>query len=95
MLTIPGPHHHECAPSLVPTTTCAHHPWSPPMVSWQGVNDPASVNTWALENSASIAGSLLTTEALICQRARPQDEEEYVPEFTTDIQEEAAARYAW
>jgi len=60
-----------------------------------GVNDPASVNTWALENSASIAGSLLTTEALICQRARPQDEEEYVPEFTTDIQEEAAARYAW
>ena len=50
-----------------------------------GVTDPASVNTWALENSASIAGSLLTTEALICQNERPQDEEEYVPEFLPSV----------
>ena len=59
-----------------------------------GVNDPASVNTWALENSASIAGSLLTTEALVCQAERPEDEEEYRPEITTGIGEDAA-RYAW
>merc|ERR1711934_991363 len=43
-----------------------------------GVCDPASVNTWALENSASIAGSLLTTEALICESERPDDPDEYV-----------------
>ena len=59
-----------------------------------GVCDPASVNTWALENSASIAASLLTTEALVCQAERPPDEEEYVPEVTNDIGADAA-RYAW
>ena len=59
-----------------------------------GVADPASVNTWALENSASISGSLFTTEALICQAERPEDEEEYVPEITTGIGEDAA-KYAW
>lgn len=63
-------------------------------LSAAGVNDPASVNTWALENSASIAGSLLTTEALICQNERPADPGEYKPEFTTEIQDEAA-QYAW
>ena len=60
-----------------------------------GVNDPASVNTWALENSASIAGSLLTTEALICQAERPEDEEEYVPEVNAGINTEMASKYAW
>ena len=59
-----------------------------------GVCDPASVTTWALENSASIAGSLLTTEALVCQNERPPDEEEYVPEFTEGIGADAA-KYAW
>ena len=59
-----------------------------------GVCDPASVNTWALENSASIAGSLLTTEALICVAERPEDEEEYVPEVTGDIGANAA-NLAW
>jgi len=59
-----------------------------------GVADPASVNTWALENSASVAGSLLTTEALVCLSDRPEDEEEYRPEFSTEIGEDAS-RYAW
>jgi len=59
-----------------------------------GVCDPASVTTWALENSASIAGSLLTTEALVCESERPEDEEEYVPEVTNEIGADAA-RMAW
>jgi len=59
-----------------------------------GVCDPASVNTWALENSASIAGSLLTTEALICDKERPPEEAEYQPEITAGIGEDAA-KYAW
>jgi len=60
-----------------------------------GVTDPATVTTWALENSASIAGSLLTTEALVCGKHRPPDQEEYTPEFTTGIQEEKAKQYMW
>ena len=60
-----------------------------------GVNDPASVNTWALENSASIAGSLLTTEAVVCAPERPPEQEEYRPEFQTEIDQERAAQYAW
>jgi chaperonin GroEL len=59
-----------------------------------GVCDPASVTTWALENSASISGSLLTTEALICVAKKPEEEEEYVPEVTTGIGEDAG-KYAW
>jgi chaperonin GroEL len=59
-----------------------------------GVCDPASVTTWALENAASIAGAFLTTEALICAKERPPEEEEYKPEFTTGIQDEAA-QMAW
>lgn len=59
-----------------------------------GVCDPASVTTWALENSASIAGSLLTTEALVCVAEKPEEEEEYVPEVTAGIGEDAA-KYAW
>jgi chaperonin GroEL len=60
-----------------------------------GVVDPASVTTWALDNAASIAGSLLTTEALVCVKEPPVDEsEDYRPEFTTGIQEEAA-QMAW
>jgi chaperonin GroEL len=59
-----------------------------------GVCDPASVTTWALENSASISGSLLTTEALVCEEERPEDEEEYVPEITNEIGADAA-RMAW
>ncbi len=59
-----------------------------------GVVDPASVTTWALENSASIAGSLLTTEALVCVTERPEEEEEYKPEITNEIGADAA-RMAW
>ena len=59
-----------------------------------GVCDPASVTTWALENSASIAGSLLTTEALVCLKDKPPEEEEYKPELTAGIGEEAA-QMAW
>jgi len=59
----------------------------------EGVCDPASVTTWALENAASIAGSLLTTEALVCEKV-VEVEEEYVPEVGTGIGA-AAADYAW
>ena len=59
-----------------------------------GVVDPASVTTWSLENSASIAGSLLTTEALVCVNERPPEEEEYKPEITNEIGADAA-RMAW
>ena len=62
-----------------------------------GVCDPASVTTWALDNSASIAGSLLTTEALICDNEMPEEDQlakDYKPEFTTGIQEDAA-KMAW
>ena len=41
-----------------------------PSRSAQGVVDPASVTMWALENSASISGSLLTTEALVTDAVR-------------------------
>ena len=61
----------------------------------QGVCDPASVTTWSLGNSASIAGSLLTTEAVVCDKERPEEEgKDYRPEFTTEIQDDAA-KYAW
>jgi len=64
-----------------------------------GVADPATVTTWALENSASIAGSLLTTEALVCSKHRPPEEEEYTPEFTTENQlernQDMAQQYMW
>jgi chaperonin GroEL (HSP60 family) len=52
------------------------------------------VTTWALENAASIAGSLLTTEALVCEKTREEEEEEYRPAITNEIGEEAA-RMAW
>jgi chaperonin GroEL len=61
-----------------------------------GVCDPASVTTWALDNAASIAGSLLTTEALVCLKQAPIDESlGYRPEFTTGIQQEEAGNLAW
>jgi len=59
-----------------------------------GVVDPCTVTTWSLENSASIAGSLLTTEALVCQLTPEEEEEEYVPEVTNEIGADAA-RMAW
>ena len=60
----------------------------------QGICDPASVTTWALENAASIAGSLLTTECICTETVSDEDNEEYVPEVTTGIGE-AAKQYAW
>lgn len=36
-----------------------------------GVLDPAKVTCWALENACSIAGLILTTEALICEVEKP------------------------
>lgn len=59
-----------------------------------GICDPASVTTWALENAASIAGSLLTTECICTETVSDEDNEEYVPEVTTGIGE-AAKQYAW
>jgi chaperonin GroEL len=32
-----------------------------------GVLDPAKVTSWGVENSASIAGAILTTNVLICE----------------------------
>jgi len=55
-----------------------------------GVCDPASVTTWALENAASISGSLLTTEALVVQGGEVEEIEEYVPEVGAGIGERAA-----
>jgi chaperonin GroEL len=59
-----------------------------------GVVDPASVTTWSLQNAASIAGSLLTTEALVCVAERPEEQEEYKPGITNEIGADAA-RMAW
>jgi len=60
-----------------------------------GVCDPASVTTWALDNAASIAASLLNTEAIVAEQVVEEiDEEDYKPEITTGIGEDAA-KYAW
>ncbi|MCP4684084.1 MAG: chaperonin GroEL, partial [bacterium] len=37
-----------------------------------GVIDPTKVTRTALENAASIAGMLLTTEAVICDKPEPK-----------------------
>ncbi|KAL1525156.1 hypothetical protein AB1Y20_020027 [Prymnesium parvum] len=58
-----------------------------------GICDPASVTTWALENAASIAGSLLTTEALVVEKEL-EVVEEYIPEVTEGIGARAA-ELAW
>jgi len=57
-----------------------------------GVCDPASVTTWALENAASIAGSLLTTEALVANLdvEDTSEQDNYQPEFTEGIQDRAS-----
>ena len=69
---------------------------SRPLLPRQGVCDPAAVTTWALSNSASISGSLLTTEALVIERKMLDDDDfEYTPEFTTEINQEAASNLAW
>ena len=60
-----------------------------------GVCDPVSVTTWALENAASIAGSMLTTEAIITDIIRYDYEDlDYEPEFTEGIGA-GAADLAW
>ncbi|KAG8466699.1 hypothetical protein KFE25_008078 [Diacronema lutheri] len=38
-----------------------------------GVLDPAKVTQWAVENSASIAGAILTTNVLICEIPKPEE----------------------
>ena len=54
-----------------------------------------SVTTWALENAASIAGSMLTTEAIITDIVRYDvDDIDYEPEFTEGIGA-GAADLAW
>lgn len=52
------------------------------------------MTTWALDNAASIAGSLLTTEALVVEAEAEDEPEEYVPEVTDEIGERAA-ELAW
>ena len=49
---------------------------------------------WALENSASISGSLLTTEALVTDAVRDEDDGDYEPDVGTGIGAKAAD-YAW
>jgi len=62
----------------------------------EGVCDPCSVTTWALENAASISGSMLTTEALVTDAVRgiDPDDIDYEPELTEGIGKGAAAQ-AW
>ena len=60
-----------------------------------GVCDPASVTTWALDNAASIAATLLNTEAIVADREVEEiDEEDYRPEITTGIGADAGS-YGW
>jgi len=60
-----------------------------------GVCDPASVTTWALDNAASIAATLLNTEAIVAeQEVEEIDEGEYRPEITTGIGADAGS-YGW
>ena len=60
-----------------------------------GVCDPASVTTWALDNAASIAATLLNTEAIVAeQEVEEIDEEDYRPEITTGIGADAGS-YGW
>ena len=49
------------------------------MLIWlqQGIIDPAKVTRSAIQNAASIAGLLLTTEATICDI--PEDKKEQAP----------------
>lgn len=39
-----------------------------------GVLDPAKVTQWGVENSASIAGAILTTNVLICEIPKPEEQ---------------------
>lgn len=41
-----------------------------------GVLDPAKVTCWAVENSASISGAILTTNVLICEIPVPESEQQ-------------------
>jgi len=61
-----------------------------------GVCDPASVTTWALENAASITGSMLTTEALVYDPERDpmEDEANFEPEVTTGMRSDVED-YMW
>jgi len=60
------------------------------------VCDPASVTTWALENAASITGSMLTTEALVYDPERDpmEDEANFEPEVTTGMRSDVED-YMW
>lgn len=60
-----------------------------------GVCDPASVATWGLDAAASIAGSLLTTEALVCGTEIEEEEEEYTGPTQSGIDQKAAQQLAW
>ena len=60
-----------------------------------GVADPASVTTWALENAASISGSLLTTECLITDTERdPNEDADFEPDITTGMGKDVE-KYMW
>jgi len=43
----------------------------------QGVSEPVKVTRSALENAASIAGMLLTTEALVVEKKEDQSDDEH------------------
>lgn len=58
-----------------------------------GVCDPCSVTTWSLENSASIAGLLLTTEAVVCAKVK-EDIEYQEQDIGTGIGRKAE-QYGW
>jgi len=61
----------------------------------EGVCDPASVTTWALDNAVSIAASLLNTEAIVADlQVTEEDEVDYSQEIGAGIGSDAG-RYGW
>lgn len=61
-----------------------------------GVCDPVTVTTWALENAASISGSMLTTEALITNLVRDESiDEDFEPEFGGTGMGKDIEKYTW
>lgn len=48
-----------------------------------GVCDPVTVSTWALQNAAGIAGSMLTTQAVVYDTEREDPDLEFEPEIQT------------
>jgi len=44
-----------------------------------GIIDPTKVTRFALQNAASVAGLLLTTEAMVAEKPKPKEETPAMP----------------